>query len=225
MRSTSAFVKPATAATAITAKIAIAVSSPAPSARSAYHATGSPSMSRNAVGEPGSQYQYGRRSAIPYRYTASVARSVPIGSYPVAAATATWTASSTAPHSRPSASMSRNPERRQARIAAQAPTASSDQAKNVPSASSAAPASRAPARREQSGQAASIPTVAYTASADVAPKSRIDGRERGEQSRDPRPVLRQHGPRRRVRQRRDERAGHDAQRRELARRCRSPSSA
>ena len=71
--------------------------------------------------------------------------------------------------------MSRTPPRRQATSAAQAPTASSDQAKNVPSASSAAPASRGASREELSGQAASSPSVAYTASADVAPKSSTDG--------------------------------------------------
>ena len=67
IRSTSAFVKPATAAIASTAKIAIAASSPRTSARRASQATGRPSIRRNAVGEPKSQNQYGRSAAMPNR--------------------------------------------------------------------------------------------------------------------------------------------------------------
>ena len=67
IRSVSAFVKPITAANAITAKIAIASVSPRVSARSACQAIGRPRTSRNATGEPSSQYQYGRIVAMPAR--------------------------------------------------------------------------------------------------------------------------------------------------------------
>ena len=56
MRSVSALVKPATVATASTAKIAIASGWALRSRASASQAIGAPRISRNAVGEPNSQY-------------------------------------------------------------------------------------------------------------------------------------------------------------------------
>ncbi len=50
---------------AITATIASASGAPCASRTSASHAIGAPRISRNAVGDPNSQYAYGRRDAIP----------------------------------------------------------------------------------------------------------------------------------------------------------------
>ena len=63
MRSVSALVKPAMVATASTAKIAVA--SGWGRRLAASQAIGAPRISRNAVGEPNSQNEYGRREAMP----------------------------------------------------------------------------------------------------------------------------------------------------------------
>jgi hypothetical protein len=77
MRSTSAFVKPPTAAIAITANVATAAGD---GRRAASTTSGRPAIRANAAGEPATQNQYARICAIELRYTASVDRSVPIGS-------------------------------------------------------------------------------------------------------------------------------------------------
>ena len=56
MRSVSAFVKPSTLEIAITAAIASASGARSASRCSASQAIGTPRISRNAVGEPNSQY-------------------------------------------------------------------------------------------------------------------------------------------------------------------------
>ena len=61
MRSVSAFVKPATVATRITAKIASASGARCCRRANASQATGAPRIRKKAVGEPNSQNQYGRR--------------------------------------------------------------------------------------------------------------------------------------------------------------------
>ena len=159
MRSVSAFVKPSTAAIASTAKMATASGRRAARARRASQEIGRPRISRNATGEPSTQNQYGRIEATPARYTSPVARSVPIGSKPVAAANTPWTASSATPQTAASASAGRHPSRSSTSSAAHAPIASSDHA-NSETTREQRPRRRTRAARGcTSGHAASRPSV------------------------------------------------------------------
>ena len=81
---------------------------------------------------------------------------MPIGSKPVASAKAAWNAITIAPMSSDSLIAGFSPSRARTRIAAHAPTASSDHANSEPIASATAPIH---GRLERSGIAASSPTV------------------------------------------------------------------
>ena len=158
MRSVSAFVKPTTAAIAITAKIATAASSPRASARSASHAIGSAEdeqeRDRRAeqpepVGPP-----RGDARAVDLLGRAQRADRVEAGG---GAQHRVERDEHDAAHRRPARVAGASPSRASARIAAHAPTASSDHAKSdADGEHDRAGHARRPAA---SGHAASSPSV------------------------------------------------------------------